>query len=128
MVNSTLYPTFPLVSAGAAAVDTANLPLELLLNGWSPRVISDTTFAEPGSPSDGDLYLIPDSGTGTASGTSWTGFNDHWAYYFSGAWYFLAAVAGTFYSVDGTPAVAKFLVDTPVTTANKHTVDVTTGV
>ena len=126
MVNSTLYPTFPLISAGTAAVDSGNLPLELLLNGWSPRVLSDTTTAEPGSPVSGDFYLIPD--TPAATGTNWSGFNDHWAYFFNGAWYFLEAVAGTFYSVDGAPAVAKFLVDTPVTTANKHTVDVTTGV
>lgn len=48
------------------------------------NVISDTTTAQPGSPADGDLYIIP----AAATGTQWATFAvDSLAYFMGGTWY-----------------------------------------
>jgi hypothetical protein len=44
-------------------------------------ILSRTTDAEPGSPSEGDAYIM----TGSASGTDWATFDEHDIAVFSGA-------------------------------------------
>ena len=54
-------------------------------------VLSRTTTAEPGSPSDGDAYLIPAS----ATGTNWSAYSENSvAAYQDGAWVEIDAVEG----------------------------------
>lgn len=49
------------------------------------RVIDRDLLAEPGSPAEGDLYLLPASGTLT--GTDWSTFtNGNLAWFVNGAW------------------------------------------
>lgn len=45
---------------------------------------SRSTVAEPGSPSEGDCYLVPTS----ATGTNWSGHDGELAQYFDAAWMF----------------------------------------
>lgn len=53
----------------------------------SAKVISKTTTAQPTSPTDGDLYIIPSS----ATGAQWTTFSaGDLAIYKSGTWYAFA--------------------------------------
>jgi hypothetical protein len=52
---------------------------------------SYTVSAQPGSPADGDLYLLPAGKTGT----DWGGAANHAvAHYYDGIWHFYAPVAG----------------------------------
>jgi len=60
------------------------------LEGVLVRVLSATTTAEPGSPSEGDTYIVPDS----ATGTDWAGNDGKIAHYYGGAWHFYAPVEG----------------------------------
>lgn len=67
-----------------------------ILNGL---VISDSTDAQPGSPTDGDIYIM----TGAASGAQWALFDEFdLAIYFSGTWYARAPVEGIVVNVAGT--------------------------
>lgn len=71
--------------------------------GAGVRALSRTTLAQPGSPTEGDVYLLPDSGTLT--GAAWSTYaNGSLAFYVNGAWMEIvvdAAVAGTnLYVVD----------------------------
>lgn len=73
-----------------------------ILNGL---VISDSTDAQPGSPADGDIYII----TGAATGTQWATFDEFDLAIFSGGtWYAYAPsdgvvvnIAGDLYAWDG---------------------------
>lgn len=48
------------------------------------RVLSRTTTAEPGSPSEGDAYILP---SGTLTGTNWSGYSaGQLAEYIGSAW------------------------------------------
>lgn len=74
--------------------------LEMLLRG---NVISATTTAEPGSPTDGDLYIVPAS----ATGTNWAGQDGDIAYYDGSAsgggdsWFFFTPLEGMrFFAAD----------------------------
>lgn len=76
-----------------------------ILNGM---VIDDATMAQPGSPSNGDIYIIPPG----ATGAQWATFDaGDLAIYSSGTWYAFAPVEGVvvnFYGsqkqwVDGSP-------------------------
>lgn len=84
--------------------------LDMLLRG---NVISASTIAEPGSPTDGDLYIVPPS----ATGTNWTGEDENLAYWDGAAsgggdvWLFITPLDGMkfwaadedqFYIFDGT--------------------------
>lgn len=61
-------------------------------------IISDSTDAQPGSPSDGDAYIM----TGAASGTQWATFDEFdLAIYDSGTWYAYAPVEGIRVNVAG---------------------------
>lgn len=66
-----------------------------ILNGL---VISDSTDAQPGSPADGDIYIM----TGSASGTQWGTFDQYdLAIFDSGTWYAYAPVAGIIVNISG---------------------------
>ena len=56
----------------------------------SVRVLSRNTTAQPGSPSDGDAYIVP---TG-ATGTNWLGNDGTIANYTNSIWYFYTPVEG----------------------------------
>lgn len=67
-----------------------------VLNGL---VISDSTDAQPGSPSDGDIYIM----TGAASGAQWATFDEFdLAIFDSGTWYAFAPVEGIIVNLAGT--------------------------
>ena len=54
-------------------------------------VISDSTTAQPGSPSDRDVYIIPAG----ATGAQWSAFDeDDLAIFYQGTWYAFAPVEG----------------------------------
>ncbi len=75
----------PEISSGQASKEvTHNEALRLLDAFVSSRVISRTITAEPGSPTDGDLYIIPASATGTDWSTYTVG---DLAHRYAGAWY-----------------------------------------
>lgn len=61
-------------------------------------VLDDATTAQPGSPNDGDLYIIPSG----ASGAQWSTFDeDDLAIFYSGTWYAFAPVDGVVVHFDG---------------------------
>lgn len=67
-----------------------------ILNGL---VISASTDAQPGSPSDGDIYIM----TGAASGTQWATFDQYdLAIFYGGTWYAYAPAEGIVVNVAGT--------------------------
>jgi hypothetical protein len=63
---------------------------------------SRTTAAEPGSPSDGDCYLL----TGSPTGTHWSGNASKIAFYENTAWVFLTAKQGFMATVNDESNVA----------------------
>lgn len=66
-----------------------------LLNG---AIIADNVTAQPGSPDDGDAYIIPDA----ATGAQWATFDEFdLAIFQSGTWYAYAPVAGVRVTVAG---------------------------
>lgn len=67
-----------------------------ILNGL---VISQSTDAQPGSPSDGDIYIM----TGAPSGAQWATFDQYdLAIFYGGTWYAYAPVEGIVVNVAGT--------------------------
>jgi hypothetical protein len=80
--------------ASIPANDNA-LRLEIL-NGL---ILSDVTAAQPGSPADGDIYIIPSG----ATGAQWSSFDENDLTIFSdGNWYAYAPAPGIVVNVDGT--------------------------
>jgi hypothetical protein len=66
-----------------------------ILNG---DVISESTTAQPGSPADGDIYIIP----AAATGAQWSTFDQYdLTIYKSGTWYAFAPVEGIVVNVAG---------------------------
>lgn len=66
-----------------------------ILNGL---VISDSTDAQPGSPTDGDIYII----TGAATGAQWATFDEFdLTIYSAGTWYAFAPVEGMVVNLAG---------------------------
>ena len=66
-----------------------------ILNGL---VISDSTTAQPGSPTEGDIYII----TGAATGAQWATFDQFdLAIFDSGTWYAFAPVEGVTVNLAG---------------------------
>lgn len=67
-----------------------------ILNGL---VISASTTAQPGSPADGDIYIL----AATHTGTQWAGFSQYdLVIYRGGTWYAYAPVSGIVVNVAGT--------------------------
>lgn len=54
------------------------------------RVLSKTTTAQPGSPANGNTYIIPAS----ATGTDWAGQDGKIGHFYSNAWVFYAPIEG----------------------------------
>lgn len=66
-----------------------------ILSGY---IISESTDAQPGSPADGDAYIM----TGAASGSQWATFDEFdLAIYDSGTWYAYAPVEGIVVNIAG---------------------------
>ncbi|MBI1251275.1 MAG: DUF2793 domain-containing protein [Alphaproteobacteria bacterium] len=83
MSSSTHLQLPYLAPAQAQKHVTVNESLSLLDRIVQLSVISATTSAQPGSPADGDIYILPPGKTGAA----WGGFADHaLAHYLDGAW------------------------------------------
>lgn len=79
---------------GEVTHNQALIIIDAFLNG---AIESRTTTAQPGSPSDGDVYLLPTSSTGA----DWAGNDGKIAIYNNGWQYFLTPKAGwRFYVVD----------------------------
>lgn len=80
-----------LVSGQAVPETTVNDMARYLEQGASKFIFkSKTTAAEPGSPADGDCYLL----TGSPTGTHWSTQANKIAFYENTAWVFLTAREG----------------------------------
>lgn len=98
-----------LVSAQATPETTVNEQIRYLESGVGHFVLEDRDLSTPpGSPSDGQSYLVAGTGTGT-----WTGHDGDIAYYLNTAWIFINVIEGfTFWVKDEN----KFLVATSAST------------
>lgn len=96
-MSTPILPFLP-AAPGATQVATQYNDLALrnqILNGL---VISDSTDAQPGSPANGDIYII----TGAATGTQWATFDEFdLAIFDSGTWYAFAPVEGIIVNLAG---------------------------
>lgn len=54
------------------------------IEGKIVRALSKTTTAEPASPANGDVYIVPAG----ATGTNWTGQDGNIAHFYGGGWKF----------------------------------------
>lgn len=91
-------PIFPLAvwQEGTLQNDVPANDNSLRLEATSRLVISDSTTAQPGSPSDGDVYIIPASATGSQWGTFTEG---DVAIYRGGTWIAFEPVQGVVVNV-----------------------------
>lgn len=80
----------PLLAQSQANPDITHNEALLLFQALSNGVINLTTAAPPGSPTEGDSYVIAAAPTG-----AWTGFANHIAIYWGGAWRFVPGRDGT---------------------------------
>lgn len=98
-----------LTSGQATPETTVNEQVRYLEAGTGHFVIEDRDLSTPpGSPTDGQTYIV--SGTGTGA---WTGHDGEIAYYLNTAWIFISVVEGfTFWVKDEN----KFLVATSAST------------
>lgn len=78
------------VEGGANNEVVGNLAINFLEQIGQFLCVSRVTTAEPGSPAEGDTYILPASPTGS----NWSGHGGEIALYFNG-WYFFAPVEGT---------------------------------
>lgn len=80
-----------LVSGQATPETTVNEQIRYVEQGASYFIVKDKDLATPpGSPADGDAYIIASSPTG-----AWSGKADKIAFYVSTAWDFITAIEGT---------------------------------
>lgn len=71
----------------------------LRVEALSRNVISNVTTSQPGSPNDGDVYII----ASTHTGSQWAGFTpDDLAIYRGGTWYAFGPVDGMTVNLNGT--------------------------
>lgn len=90
------FATWPETITQARIPANDNSLRNQILNGL---VISESTDAQPGSPANGDIYIM----TGAASGTQWATFDQYdLAIFMSGTWYAYAPVSGIVVNVAGT--------------------------
>lgn len=94
-------PILPL-AVWASGTNQNSIPANdnaLRLEALSRRVISMSTAAQPGSPADGDVYIIP----AAATGAMWSTFSaGDLTIYRAGTWYAWAPVPGVVVNVAGT--------------------------
>lgn len=70
-------------------LNTNLLYLDAASNAW--HLVSMSTSAPPGSPAEGDTYLVPDSATATGA---WAGMEANFATYYGGRWWFVPVRVG----------------------------------
>lgn len=80
---------FTLLEAGQAQKEVAVNGNSVILDALLGGVISRTETAPPGSPAEGDAYIVDATATGV-----WAGHEDDIAYYFGGVWNFLPPEVG----------------------------------
>jgi len=91
MTQDTIKLVLPELLEGQASGETThNEALRILDMVVQLAVSSRITTAEPETPTNGDVYLLPTSG---CTGTNWTGQDGKVAYYYDG-WLFLTPRAG----------------------------------
>lgn len=86
-----------------APVNEAILVLEFFANGCH-FMSRAANMAEPGTPAEGDAYLL----TGTPTGTHWAGQGGKIALFYNGAWAFKTAKEGFIAWVDDEDVVVAF--------------------
>lgn len=74
----------PLVIAQQNQPEIPHNTALMLLQAINMNVINSTTTTPPGSPSDGDAYIVAATATG-----AWAGREDHVAVFYGSSWYFL---------------------------------------
>lgn len=74
----------PLVASQQAQPEVTHNEAIIILQTLSKGVLSIGDTAPPGSPDEGDAYIV-----GTAATGAWNGWDDHIATWYSGAWLFL---------------------------------------
>lgn len=90
MTTTPILGATELVSAQALPETTVNEAVRYLEQGAGWFVFKDRDLATPpGSPADGDAYLVAASGTG-----AWSGQDGNIAFYMSTAWEFIAPREG----------------------------------
>jgi hypothetical protein len=90
MMSTTARLLLPYIAPQQAQKQvTYNAAMALLDQLVQPSVKSRTTTAPPGSPAEGDTYIVAPSATG-----DWTGKDGKLAAWLSGAWSFLAPAEG----------------------------------
>lgn len=107
-MSTPILPYLP-AEPGATQVATQYNDVAIRLEILTGLVISDSTTAQPGSPTSGDIYIIPAS----ATGAQWSTFDEFDLVIFkSGTWYAFAPVegivvnlAGDLYAWDGSAYV-----------------------
>ena len=80
--------SLPEITAGQSQKEVTHNEALYRLEGLLSRVKSRTTSAEPSSPSEGDIYIVPAG----ATGTNWSGQDNNIAHYYGGSWHFYAPV------------------------------------
>lgn len=70
---------------------THNEALRLIDAFVDCKIIDRDLAAEPGSPSEGDFYILPGSGV---TGTDWAGNDGKLAHYYGAVWYFYTVFEG----------------------------------
>ncbi|MEM9043524.1 MAG: DUF2793 domain-containing protein [Pseudomonadota bacterium] len=80
------------INIGATANDGTGDQLRTWAQKFNAHfsVISRSTVAEPGSPSEGDLYIVPAS----ATGANWAGQDGDLAFFINAAWEFMTPFEG----------------------------------
>lgn len=74
------------------------------LEAFAPLIVVAQQNAPPGSPADGDRYLV-----GTAGSGAWSGHNNEVALYLGLAWAFKTAPTGTQAYLTGAAAEKRYL-------------------
>lgn len=74
----------PEISASQANAEVTHNEAVVLLQALANGVIDKDLTAPPGSPTDGDAYIVASGATG-----AWNGWDDHIAVRYNGAWYFI---------------------------------------
>ena len=80
----------PLPSESQAQKATTVSEALVIVDALHGGVLSRTTTAPPGSPADGDAYIVAAGATG-----AWAGHDDEIAYWFQSAWNFLGATVAS---------------------------------
>lgn len=90
MANNTARLLLPLVQANQAGKEVTLAEALNMLDGLvMPAIINRTTTAAPGSPAQGDMYLVAAAATGV-----WAGSSGKLAIFIGSAWEFIVPLEG----------------------------------